>query len=94
MSVIAGAASDGLVLRKHFEGDESWLEIVAAEPRALFSAELLDIIAKGESAPLGVTLDRAAIGGELRIRARGRSLVYRLVEQDFERDLYVGQWPD
>lgn len=92
MVVTSGSLSDGLVLRRHFEGGEDWLEIVHAEPEALFAGELLRGIRQGQEA-LGVTLTEAEVGGVLRIEARNRTVVYRLVAQK-EHDVFVGEWPD
>lgn len=83
----------GVVLRHHYEGSEEWLEIVSALPRAMFSAELLHEVRTGRGS-LDITLDKAEVGGILRIKARDRILVYRLVEHNFQLDLFWGEWPD
>lgn len=83
---------DGVRLKRHYERTDEWLEILSAEPQAVFSGELLRGIRQGNTA-LGVTLTEVAVGGVLRIEARNRTVVYRLVEQK-EHDLFVGEWPD
>lgn len=83
---------DGLRLRRHYERTDEWLEILSADPQALFSGELLRSVRKGNAAP-GVTLTKPEVGGVLRIEARNRTVVYRLVERD-ERDVFMGEWPD
>jgi hypothetical protein len=83
----------GVVLRQHYEGTEEWLEIVSALPRALFSAELIREVRTGRRS-LDISLDKPEIGGILRIKGRDRTLVYRLVEHNFELDYFVGEWPD
>jgi hypothetical protein len=84
----------GVVLRRHYEGSEDWLEIISAMPRAMFSAELLHMIRSGRGS-LDVSLDKLEIGGLLRIRDHDdRVLVYRLVEHQFELDVWFGEWPD
>lgn len=90
--ISGGTPADGLILRRHWEGGEDWLEIVHAEPEALFAGELLRGIRQGQEA-LGVTLTEPAVGGLLRIEARNRTVVYRLVEHK-EHDVFVGEWPD
>lgn len=92
MAISSGVPADGLILRRHFEGFEDWLEIVHAEPEALFAGVHLRAIRQGHEA-LGVTLTKAEVGGVLRIVARNRTVVYRLVGQK-EHDLFVGEWPD
>lgn len=85
--------TEPLILRSHWEpGGEYWLEILHAEPRALFSGELLRTIRRGEAQPC-VEIDRVAIGGLIRIRARNRCLVYRLA-YELDDDLWAGEWPD
>ena len=89
---MSAVSADGLVLSQHYEGSDSWLEVVTAMPRAMFSRELLTMIRRGEGAP-GVTLDQVDVGGILRIRARDRTLVYKLTGQT-EPGIYFGEWPD
>ena len=84
---------DGLMLTRHFSEDGDWVEVVHAAPQATFSAEVLRAIRHGGRG-LDVTLDRLGIGAILRIRARDRTLVYRIVEHDDERDTFTGVWPD
>lgn len=93
MGITDGTNEYGLVLRQHYEGTEEWLEIISAMPRALFSAELLHEVRTGRRS-LDISLDKPEIGGLLRIRGRDRSVVYRLVEHNFELDYFVGEWPD
>src|SRR5258707_15611036 len=83
---------DGLIICKHYEGSEEWLEIVSAMPRAMFSAELLHEVRRGAS--LDISLDKLGIGGLLRIRGRDRTVLYRLVAHQFELDIWFGEWPD
>jgi hypothetical protein len=83
----------GITLRRHYEGTEDWLEIISAMPRAMFSAELLHQVRTGQGS-LDVSLDKLEIGGLLRIKGRNRTLVYRLVEQNFPLDFFIGEWPD
>jgi hypothetical protein len=88
------AVRDGLELRRRYEGEDIWLEVVRAEPRALFSAEILESLRYGGGMP-EVSVDRpVAVGAVVRIRARNRHVVYRLTEHDFALDLYTGVWPD
>lgn len=84
---------DGLVLTRHFEGDDHWLEVEHAEPRAKFAAALLRRMRRGDTG-WQVTLDGVGIGAILHIRARGRTLIYKLTEYDDERDVFTGIWPD
>jgi len=84
---------DGLILRKHFEPGGEWLEVVHAEPVALFSAEVLRGVRVGKGG-LDVSIDSVDVGAILRIRARNRTLIYRIVEHDDERDVFTGVWPD
>jgi hypothetical protein len=90
--ITSGSPGDGLVLRRHFEGDEDWLEIVHAEPQALFAGVHLRSIRQGREA-LGVSLSEAGVGGVLRIEARNRTVVYHLVAQK-DDGVFVGEWPD
>lgn len=89
----AGRESDGLILRSHWEpGGEVWLEVVHAEPRALFSGVLLRMVRRGEALPY-TECSRASIGGVVKIHAHDRTLIYRLVEK-LPHDVYAGEWPD
>jgi hypothetical protein len=92
-AVTEGDVRDGLVLASHWEaGGEPWLEVIHAEPRALFSGPLLRRVRRGEGFPF-TTVDKVGIGGILRINARDRRLVYRIVEH-LPYDIYAGEWPD
>ena len=92
MTTITGT-SEGLILRTGWEpGGEPWMEVIQAEPRALFSGPLLCKVRRGEAFPF-TEVDRVAIGGLIRIRARNRYLVYRLTEH-LPYDIWAGEWPD
>lgn len=94
MGLTAGSTEDGLILHGHWQPDgEAWIEVVHAEPRALFAGPLLRQVRMGHAFPF-TEIDRVAIGGVLCIRARDRNLVYRLTEYDEQRDIYTGEWPD
>lgn len=93
LGVTDGTREYGLILCQHYEGSEEWLEIVSAMPRALFSAELLHEVRTGRRS-LDISLDRLEVGGLLRVRGRDRTVVYRLVEHNFELDYFIGEWPD
>jgi hypothetical protein len=93
MAIPNGDYDDGVIVSRHYEGTESWLEIIAAEPRAMFSGELLQQVRSGQ-AGLDMSLDKLEIGGVLRIRGRNRSVLYRLVEENFQLDFFIGEWPD
>lgn len=84
---------DGLVLARHWERDTTWLEVVRAAPRVLFGADVLRGIRRGDGGH-EVSIDRIGVGAILHIRARGRTLVYRLAEYDEKRDIFTGVWPD
>lgn len=95
----AGSTADGLILRSHWEGDgEVWLELIYAAPQAKFSGLLLRKVVLGEALPF-TELDKADVGGVLRIKVgRGggtgtTNLVYVLTEH-LDSDTYVGAWPD
>jgi hypothetical protein len=87
---------DGLMLRSHWEPPgEYWLEIVHAEPRALFGGELLRMTRRGETLPcIEVSAGPVGIGSIVAIRAHDRNVVYRLTEYDERWDIYAGEWPD
>jgi hypothetical protein len=87
---------DGLILRSHWEpGGDPWLEVVHAEPRALFSGFLLRRVRRGEALPFTeVSSGRVGIGSIVTIRARDRNVVYQLTEYDRQHDIYAGEWPD
>lgn len=93
MMIQGGTSDDGLILRKHFEPAGEWLEVVQAEPVAVFSAEVLRGIRAGK-AGTDASIDRIDVGAILRIRARDRTLVYKIVEHDDEHDVFTGVWPD
>jgi hypothetical protein len=84
---------DGVVLTRHFENDDTWIEVEQAAPRATFATALLRGIRNG-SQGLECTIDKIGIGAILRIRARNRTLVYELVSHDSGQAEYVGVWPD
>lgn len=84
---------DGVVMSRHYENSECWLEVQHAAPRATFAASLLRRMRTGETG-LEFTLDRVALGAVLRIRARNRTLIYHLVEHDEVLDIFTGVWPD
>jgi hypothetical protein len=92
----AGSERDGLILRSHWQpGGEPWLEIIHAEPRALFSGVLLRKVRRGEASPFTeMSGGLVGIGSIVTIRARDRNVVYRLIEYDERRDVYTGEWPD
>ena len=94
-TLTAGSQSDGLVLRSVWDPGAHMpeLEIIVAEPRALFAASLLRKVHLGEAAPYA-ECDRVGIGGVVRIRARDRTLVYLLTEYSGHLDVYTGEWPD
>ena len=83
---------EGLILKRHWEADTSWVEVLHAEPRVTFAAGLLGYVRRG-SMP-GAYLDRPAVGGTLRITARNRTVIYRLTGQDEEHGTFTGEWPD
>lgn len=88
-------AGDGLTLRRHYEGAETWLEIVDAKPVARFSAELLRILRRGDGFPDASLDGPLGIGAVLHIRARNGTVAYRLTEHDNgHAETYVGEWPD
>lgn len=87
-----GAHEDGLLLRRHYEGADSWLEIVSAMPRAMFSGALLRATRQGFGGP-EVYVDYPGVGGTVHIKARERHLVYRLVAEA-PLDVFIGEWPD
>ncbi len=90
----AGTESDGLILCSHWEpGGEVWLEVVHAEPRALFSGPLLRKVRRGEARPFTEMTGEVKVGGIIRIRGRGRTLVYRITEE-LEYDTWAAEWPD
>ena len=90
----AGSRGDGLVLRRHWARDETWLEVMHARPRALFSGSLLRALRRGEGMPEVGINEPVAVGAVVRIRARNQMLVYRLVAHDEQWDVYTGEWPD
>lgn len=94
-AVTTGSADDGLVLRSHWGpgGIDPMLEVLHAAPEALFSGQLLRLVQRGEAQPF-TELDRAEIGGVLKIYAEDRTLIYRLTAYDAKRDVYTGHWPD
>ncbi len=83
---------DGLLLRRHYEGTECWLEILEAAPRAMFSGELLRSARRGSGGP-EVDVDYPGVGGIVRIKGRNRTVVYRLVAEA-PLDIFIGEWPD
>jgi hypothetical protein len=87
---------DGLTLHSHWDaGGEYWLEIVHAEPRALFGGELLRMARRGETMScLEVSTGPVGVGSVVTIRAHDRNAVYRLTEYDRQHDIYAGEWPD
>jgi hypothetical protein len=71
------------------------VEIVHAEPRALFSGELLRRVRRGEALPFTeVSPGRVRIGSVVTIRAHDRNVIYRLTEYNEQWDVYAGEWPD
>lgn len=87
------STNDGLALARHWEQDATWLEVVHAAPRALFSGETLREIRRGEQG-LELSIDQVDLGAILRIRARNRTLIYQMAEYDEKRDVFTGIWPD
>lgn len=83
----------GVVITRHFENDETWIEIKEAAPRATFATALLRGIRSGHQG-LECTIDKIGIGAILKIRAKNRTLVYKLVEHDAKQGEYTGVWPD
>jgi len=63
--------------------------VVEAAPRTLVSEEMLDQVRSGGGRP-EVTLE----GDMLKVRARNRTLIYRIGEYLPERHAYVAEWPD
>ncbi len=94
-TLTAGSESNGLILRSHWEPGsyDPWVEVVHAAPRALFGGDLLRRCHRGEALPF-TEVDHVGVGGLVRINARDRRLVYRLVEHDELHDVYAGEWPD
>jgi hypothetical protein len=91
---MASVTREGLELCRHYEsGGGDWLEILRAEPRALFAGELLRQLRRGDGAPF-TSVDRVGVGGLVCIRARNRNVVYRLTGHDPQWDVYTGEWPD
>ena len=58
----AGSLRDGLILSAHWQGDETWLDVDYAEPRALFAGFLLRRVRRGAALP-HTEVDRVGIGG-------------------------------
>lgn len=87
------STDSGVILRKHYEGSQQWLEIISALPEALFSGELLHEVRTGGGFP-DITLDRLGTGGVLRIKGRDRVVVYVLTGHDEQLGIYFGRWPD
>lgn len=83
------------------------IRIDRADPRVLFSAELLRMIAAGDSRP-GVCLDSRHlprrddetvrpdlfVGVLLKINAVNRNVVYRITEYVAAIGGYIGEWPE
>lgn len=83
---------EGLRLCRHYGPGGGWLEVLDAEPRALFVGTLLRSLRRGDGMP-EVYVDYPGVGGTLHIQARNRTVVYRLVAQE-DPDLFVGEWSD
>ena len=86
-----------LTLSSRQEGD---LHIAHADPRVVFSAEVIGNVARGRTSP-HVTLDRlnftipnGHVGALLKIRAANRQVIYRLTEWVPSIRAYVGEWPE
>lgn len=84
---------DQVILHRHHQLGNDYLELVEAPPRAYFAAELLVQIRQGKAMP-EIYIDKVEVGGTLKIKARNRSAVYRLVEFVDSQKIFVGEWPD
>jgi hypothetical protein len=70
--------------------DGDGIVVVQADPRVLIAGELHDLMREGRGLHRCVTLD----GDLLRIRAKNRTVIYRVGEYIPERRAYFAEWPD
>lgn len=82
-----------VILRRHWEGDSYWLDVVQAPPRAEFSETLLTGWDRSYAFP-EIEVDKIEVGGTVKIRGRNRTVVYRLAECLAGGLVWRGEWPD
>lgn len=69
------------------------IRIDRADPRILISAELLEMIGRGEGAP-GISLEPHWTGGILKISGVNRTVIYRVTDYVPRVHGYIAEWPD